>query len=195
MSEEGSVTLLLGRLRGGDPAASADATARLWGRYFGALVRLARTRLPGTVRRAADEEDIALSALDSFCRGEAAGRFPTLGDRDDLWRLLATITLRKVRDAIEHEWRQKRGAGRSGEGAEVLDELFARDPSPEVAAQFADLLGHLIARLGDDVLRRLAELKLLGHTEEEMAAALGISPRTVRRKLDLIRRLWEREVG
>jgi DNA-directed RNA polymerase specialized sigma24 family protein len=195
MSEEGSVTLLLGRLRGGDPAASADATARLWGRYFGALMRLARTRLPGAVRRAADEEDIALSALDSFCRGEAAGRFPTLEGRDDLWRLLATITLRKVRDAIEHEWRKKRGAGRAGGDATVLDELFTRDPSPEVAAQFADLLGHLIGLLDDDVMRRLAELKLLGHTEEEMAAALGVSPRTVRRKLDLIRRLWEREVG
>jgi DNA-directed RNA polymerase specialized sigma24 family protein len=195
MADEGSVTLLLTRLRGGDPAASADATARLWGRYFGALVRLARTRLPGTARRAADEEDIALSALDSFCRGEAAGRFPTLEGRDDLWRLLATITLRKVRDAIEYEGRQKRGAGRATGDATVLDELFAREPSPEVAAQFADLLGHLLGRLGDDVLRRLAGLKLLGHTEEEMAAELGVSPRTVRRKLDLVRRLWEREVG
>jgi DNA-directed RNA polymerase specialized sigma24 family protein len=195
MSNEGSVTLLLGRLRGGDAAASAEATARLWGRYFGALVRLARTRLPGTARRAADEEDIALSALDSFCRGEAAGRFPALEDRDDLWRLLATITLRKVRDVIEYEGRKKRGAGRAGEPAVVLDELLARDPPPEMAAQFADLLGHLVARLDDDVLRRLAELKLFGHTEEEMAAALGVSPRTVRRKLELIRRLWEHEVG
>jgi DNA-directed RNA polymerase specialized sigma24 family protein len=194
MSEEGSVTLLLGRLRAGDPAATADATARLWGRYFGALMRLARTRLPGAVRRAADEEDIALSALDSFCRGEAAGRFPTLEDRDDLWRLLATITLRKVRDAIEYEGRKKRSSGRKGEAAVVLDELLARDPSPEMAAQFADLLGHLIGRLDEEVLRKLAELKLFGHTEEEMAAELGVSPRTVRRKLDLIRRLWEHEV-
>jgi DNA-directed RNA polymerase specialized sigma24 family protein len=194
-SDEGSVTVLLGRLRGGDAAASADATARLWGRYFGALVRLARTRLPGTARRAADEEDIALSALDSFCRGEAAGRFPDLEGRDDLWRLLATITLRKVRDAIEYEGRKKRGSGRPGDAAVALDELFARDPSPEVAAQFADLLSHLIGRLDDGVMRRLAVLKLEGHTEEEMAAALGVSPRTVRRKLDLIRRLWEQEVG
>ena len=77
----------------------------------------------------------------------------------------------------------------------MLDELLARDPSPEMAAQFADLLGHLIGRLDEEVLRRLAELKLLGHTEEEMAAELGVSPRTVRRKLDLIRRLWEHEVG
>jgi DNA-directed RNA polymerase specialized sigma24 family protein len=195
MLDPGSVTLLLERLRAGDPEVSADATARLWARYFGALMELARKRLPGTARRAADEEDIALSALDSFCRGEAAGRFPDLGDRDALWRLLATITLRKVRDAIEYEGRKKRGAGRAGESTGVLDELLARDPSPEMAAQLADLLRHLIDRLGDEVMRRLAELKLQGHTEEEMAAELSVSPRTVRRKLELIRRLWEREVG
>jgi len=29
---------------------------------------------------------------------------------------------------------------------------------------------------------------------EEMAVELGVSPRTVRRKLELIRRMWEREV-
>jgi DNA-directed RNA polymerase specialized sigma24 family protein len=195
MLDPGSVTLLLERLRAGDPEASADATTRLWARYFGALMELARKRLPGTARRAADEEDIALSALDSFCRGEAAGRFPDLADRDALWRLLATITLRKVRDAIEYEGRKKRGAGRAGEGPGALDELFARDPSPELAAQVADLLGHLIGQLGDETMRRLAHLKLQGHTEEEMAAELGVSPRTVRRKLELIRRLWEREVG
>ncbi len=195
MPDEGSVTLLLGRLRAGDPAASADATARLWERYFDALVRLARARLPGAARRAADEEDIALSALDSFCRGEAAGRFPALGDRDDLWRVLATITLCKVRDAIEYEGRKKRGAGQPGRPAAVLDELFTREPSPDMVAQVADLIEHLIARLDDDVLRRLAALRVQGHTEEEMAEELGVSPRTVRRKLGLIRRLWEREVG
>jgi RNA polymerase sigma factor (sigma-70 family) len=195
MSDAGSVTLLLERLRAGDPAASADATARLWSRYFGALVRLARTRLPGSARRALDEEDIALSAFDSFCRGGAAGRFPDLDDRDDLWRVLATITLRKVSDTIRYEGRKKRGAGRPGDATGLLEELFTREPSPEMAAQLVDLVGHLLARLDDDVLRQLARLKVEGYTEEEMADQLGISPRTVRRKLDLIRRLWEREVG
>jgi len=195
MYDEGSVTLWLGRLRAGDAAASADAIQRLWARYFSALVRLARARLPRAARRAADEEDIALSALDSFCRGEAAGRFAALEDRDDLWRILVTITLRKVCDAIAHENRDKRGAGRTGAAASALDELLTREPSPEVAAQLSDLVEHLVGRLGDDLLRRLALLKVQGHTEEEIAAELGVSPRTVRRKLGLIRRLWEQEVG
>ncbi|HKI36771.1 MAG TPA: ECF-type sigma factor [Gemmataceae bacterium] len=188
------MTLLLERLRAGDPEASADATTRLWARYFSALMELARKRLPGNARRAADEEDIALSALDSFCRGEAAGRFPFLEDRDALWRLLATITLRKVSDVIEREGRKKRGSGRAPAGAGALDELLAHEPSPDMAAELADDLRHLIERLDDDKLRQLASLKIQGHTEEEMAVELGVSPRTVRRKLELIRRMWEREV-
>ena len=194
MSSDGSVTLLLARLRDGTPEGSADAASGL---------SAALLRRPGGAgasacrgpRRAADEEDIALSALDSLFRAEAAGRFPRLADRDALWRVLATITLRKVSDAIVHEGRQKRGAGRMPSRAVELDELFAHEPSPDMAAQLADLVAHLIERLGDDVLRRLALLKIQGHTEEEMAAALGVSPRTVRRKLDLVRRLWEREAG
>jgi len=195
MPSDGSVTLLLARLRDGSPETCADATARLWARYFGSLVELARTRLPGAARRAADEEDVALSALDSLFRGEAAGRFPRLDNREALWRVLATITLRKVHDAIAHEGRQKRGAGRTPASAVGLDAVLAHEPSPDMAAQLADLIGHLLERLGDDRLRRLALLKIEGHTEEEMAAKLGVSPRTVRRKLDLVRRLWEREVG
>ena len=48
-----------------------------------------------TCRRAADEEDVALSAFDSFCRGAEQGRFPQLDGRDDLWHLLVVITVRK----------------------------------------------------------------------------------------------------
>ena len=52
-------------------------------------------RRPGEARPAtasrdlpapADEEDVALSAFDSLCRGAVEGRFPRLDDRNDLWR-------------------------------------------------------------------------------------------------------------
>jgi hypothetical protein len=68
----------------------------LWERYFRRLVGLARPRLDNTARRAADEQDVALSALASVFRGVEEGRFPQLGDRDDLWRLLVTVTVRKA---------------------------------------------------------------------------------------------------
>src|SRR5262245_15997347 len=87
-----SVTAWIASLKAGN----AEAAEALWRRYFEALVRLARARLRGTSRAVADEEDAALSAFDSFCRGAACGRYPRLDDRDDLWRLLVVITERKA---------------------------------------------------------------------------------------------------
>ena len=77
----GSVTAWLDLLKTGDQ----EAAQQLWQRYFQSLVRLARSRLQARARAAADEEDVALSAFDTFCEGMAQGRFPDLADRDDLW--------------------------------------------------------------------------------------------------------------
>ena len=98
---EGSVTRWLHELVAGDQAAAQE----LWNRYFQRLVGLARSKLRGAPRRAADEEDVALSAFDSFCRGAEQGRFPRLDDRDNLWRLLVVITERKACDLVQHEGR------------------------------------------------------------------------------------------
>ena len=100
MRSSGSITRWLGQLKAG----AADAVEPLWERYFRRLVGLARARLQGTPRRAADEEDVALSAFDSFCRGAEQGRFPQLLDRDNLWRLLVTITARKAFRLAQHRF-------------------------------------------------------------------------------------------
>src|SRR5260370_2188908 len=97
MSTTTSVTEWIGQLKAGDQAAAE----RLWERYFRRLVGLAGKKLGGNRRRVADEEDVALSAFDSFCRGAGRGRFPLLSDRDDLWPLLLLITARKAADVQE----------------------------------------------------------------------------------------------
>src|ERR1700676_382215 len=107
MSMPGSVTHWVGQLKAGE----RDAAQQLWEAYFRRLVGLARKKLQGAKVRTADEEDVALSAFDSFCRGAEHGRFPQLGDRNDLWRLLVVITGRKAIDLIQKEGRQKRGGG------------------------------------------------------------------------------------
>jgi len=107
MSYAGSITVWIHRLQAGDP----HAAQQLWERYFRRLVGLARQKLRGIRRGAADEEDVALSALDSFCRAAAQGRFPDLHDRQGLWPLLVAITARKAIKLIQHERRQKRGGG------------------------------------------------------------------------------------
>jgi hypothetical protein len=45
------------------------------------------------------------------------------------------------------------------------------------------------------IWRSLARGKMKGYTTEELAAKLGCVPRTVERKLRLIRGLWKQEVG
>ncbi|HWE36490.1 MAG TPA: ECF-type sigma factor [Isosphaeraceae bacterium] len=197
MAEIDSVTCLLDGLKAGD----GDDIRRLWDRYFERLVHLAGARLPRNTRRVADEEDVALSAFRSFCERVGRGQFPRLADRNDLWRVLATITTRKAADALRHQWRQKRGGGRTlGESAlgdvddaTAMDRLVGREPTPEEVVRFADDCDRLLARLDDPSLRSIALLRLEGHTSDEIAAALNRSTRTVDRKLALIRAIWEKD--
>jgi DNA-directed RNA polymerase specialized sigma24 family protein len=86
-----------------------DAAQQLWDRYFPDLLRIARNRLRSIPKRMADEEDVALSALNSFFGAAQKGRFPDLADRDSLWRLLSRITQRKAVDVLRRHLAQKRG--------------------------------------------------------------------------------------
>jgi DNA-directed RNA polymerase specialized sigma24 family protein len=194
-----SDSILISRLKAGrDP----DAAQALWARYFDRLAALARGRLTERTRRVADEEDVALSAFDSFFRGVAAGRFPRLDDRDDLWQVLVVLTERKAIDRVRRATAGKRGGGEvrgdsafarpddSGPAA-GMDRLAGAEPDPEFAALFADECERLLRRLADPELCRLALLKLEGYTNEEIAAKLGRVVRSVQRKLETIRRIWE----
>jgi DNA-directed RNA polymerase specialized sigma24 family protein len=197
---ENSVTQWIGDLKAGD---RSEATRRLWERYFERLARLAQARLRATGRGQADGEDIALSVFDSFFRAAAAGRFPELGDRDDLWRLLVTITARKAHNRRRDEGRQKRGGGRVvDEGAlagadpmgdDFLAQVAGNEPTPEFAAMVTDEYRRLFGSLADESLRVVALLKLEGHSNEEIARSLGCGLRTGERKLEVIHKRWMAE--
>jgi DNA-directed RNA polymerase specialized sigma24 family protein len=186
------ITVWIGQLQAGDSAAARP----LWDRYFHRLVGLARKRLKDAPRRAADEEDVALSAFDSFCRNAEAGRFPDLTDRDGLWRVLATFTLRKAAHHVRDAARLKRGGGSGVEaGAELIAEVIGREPSPELAAEVAEECGRLLTALADPDLRQVALLRMDGYSVDEVADRVGCAPRSVKRKLSLIRGIWARESG
>jgi DNA-directed RNA polymerase specialized sigma24 family protein len=196
MPGKDSVTHWLGGLKAG----RRDDIERLWERYFHRLVRLAGARMPNHARRVFDEEDVALSAFRSFCDRAEQGQFPDLADRDELWRLLAFITARKVVGVIRHQTRRKRGGGLVvgesaviGDDGEGMAQFLTKEPTPEDAAQFADEYERLLAKLGDDTLRTIALRKLEGFSSAEIAAELGTSTRTVDRKVNLIRAIWDRE--
>jgi DNA-directed RNA polymerase specialized sigma24 family protein len=191
MTTRGSVTYWVEQLKAGDQA----ALQKVWERYFQRLVLFARKKLQGSPRRAADEEDVALSAFDSFYRGVKQDRFPRLADRNDLWQLLVVLTKRKAIALALRERRQKRGGGKAesqtagdyeSEEGQAFANLISRDPDPELAALVADECQRLLAKLESPELTRIAVLKMEGYTTEEIAVTLGRSVRTVERKLRLI---------
>ncbi len=187
MSSTGSVSHWLDLLRGGDDVAAQQ----LWERYFQRLVLLARERLRTAPRAMADEEDVALSAFDSFCRDAQRGRFPQLADRDDLWRLLMTITAQKGFDHVRREQARKRGGGQARvDDDEVLAQVVGREPTPELAAQVAEECRRLLDALPDPELRQIAVCKLEGYTNAEIAGRLGTVEKTVQRRLGVIRKEW-----
>jgi DNA-directed RNA polymerase specialized sigma24 family protein len=183
-----------------------SAAEKLWQRYFEQMVQLARRRLEGAVRAAADEEDVALSAFKSFCLGAREGRYPRLGDRNSLWSLLVAITAHKSTDLIRRENRKKRGGtGVQGSDREAsqqpmsavqLSNIIQQQPTPEFATQIGEQFKLLLAKLDradDPDLMRIAQAKMLGESTTEVAQQLGCVRRTVERKILLIRRIWERE--
>ena len=118
----GSITHWLGALKAGDLAAAQP----LWEHYFQRLVRLARQKLRAGHRSAAPTPTRRMppcTVFDSFCDGAARGRFPQLVNRDNLWRLLVTMTACKVTDHARRHGRQKRGGG-----GRILDEAALDGP-------------------------------------------------------------------
>jgi DNA-directed RNA polymerase specialized sigma24 family protein len=186
MSAEHSVSHWLALLKEGDSLAAQ----KLWERYFHRLVGLARLKLQDSPRRAADQEDVALSAFASFCAGAEHGRFPLLDDRDDLWRLLVVVTARKASHHLRSEGQKKRGSGAVPEDV-VLEEVVGREPTPEFAAQVADECRQLLGRLADADLEKVAVAKMEGYSNGEIAGRFGCAARTIERKLQLIRDIWQ----
>jgi DNA-directed RNA polymerase specialized sigma24 family protein len=194
MPSPGSVTVWIAALKAGD----AQAAQQLWNSYYQKLVCQARRKPLGRPRAVADEQDVALSAFDSFCRGAAQDRFPRLDDRDDLWQLLMLLTARKANRLLKHERRQKRGGGLVRHFSALADErdvvtIMGPEPTPAFAAQLAEEFRARLDALGNAELRAMALAKMEGYTNDEIAARLGVVERTVARRLRLIRKLWAAE--
>jgi DNA-directed RNA polymerase specialized sigma24 family protein len=196
MESGGSVTHWLRQLQAGEQQAAQG----LWERYFHRLVGLARAKLRSRRPVGADEEDVALSAFDSFCRAAEQGRFPQVMDRNDLWRVLMLITARKALRLMRDEERLKRGGAGSGprhraattEEAD-LERVIGSEPSPDFAAQVAEECERLLRSLANKELEKVALMKMDGYSNDEIATQLDCAPRSVGRKLQLIRGIWENE--
>ena len=193
MKNEPSATALISKLRNGDE----EAARLIWDRFFAQLITLTRSRLQTSSRAMSDEEDIVLSAMKSFCIGMRNGRFPELSNRESLWRLLLTITLRKIADKQNYDRRGKRDVEKqqlnsspdADQNAEV--NLFvSREPNPEIAAECAEQISRLLESLENEDLKKVAIMKMEGYTNIEVANDIQCSLTSIERKLRTIRSIW-----
>ena len=180
------------------------AAAELWERYFNRLLLLARKKLSTGPRRIADEEDVAISAFHSFCRGAGKKQFDRLEDRGDLWQVLAMITARKAIRQTQRERAKKRGGDQvHGESIFLqfentdapagIAQLASEGPDPQFQSIVDEEFSRLLDQLESQDLREIALWKLEGFTNDEIAEKIGRNVRTVERKLNLIRMQWSQE--
>jgi DNA-directed RNA polymerase specialized sigma24 family protein len=160
-----------------------------------------------------DEDDIAQSVFIALCHGADAGRLQSLASRDDLWWFLLAVTRQKIISHLRCDAALKRGSGRvetvgsfeafCDEDAELDEDgvrgrfhaLVSNEPTPDFLVMLEEEHQRLLNLLRDDQLRSVAVWRIEGYSTDEIAAKLQIAPRSVTRKLNLIRRTWANEVG
>lgn len=192
-------TQALQGIRSGNPAAFGIVVDK----YFLRIARAAEKRINESKRRVSDGEDIAASVFESLWKRSERGLFqePDLNDADQLWNYLCRLMRSKVTDHMRREQAAKRGGGDvRGESVFLVrgaEEGYLEVPapgcfSPDELAEFFEQQQRLLGALDDDRLREIATLRLEGHEIAEIAQTVQLSDRSVKRKLSVIRDVWQK---
>lgn len=192
---EGTLTGFFIRLQAGEQSAARG----LWEHFCPRLTGLAQRVFRERPDRFPEAEEAALSAFASFCTAAQHGRIDGDVDRDSLWRLLKTFTVRKVACQVERDATAKRGGGRV-----IPESVWAgnTDHAGSLDAAFGCILTRdfdinceeLLARLPDADLKTIALAKLMGYTNRDLAQRFDCTERRIERKLHAIRLAWENEI-
>jgi DNA-directed RNA polymerase specialized sigma24 family protein len=121
------------------------------------------------------------------------GSFNEVRNRDELWKLLVTITLNKTRMLARRELCSKRDVRRDvhvdQDENRILEQMDQHSPDPAEAAILADEAQRRLALLSPD-LRQIAYRKLEGMPNEAIAETDQCTVRTIERKVAKICQLW-----
>lgn len=169
------------QVRAGD-AAAADA---LFVKYAEQLARLAERQLSARVARRVTGEDVVQSVFRTFFVRVERGEFQ-IDSSDQLWKLLVQITLRKSAEQGRLHTAAMRDGRLEEVGSAIMSALIARQPEVAEAQLLNEEIDRAICNLPAQqhlAYRRLLELRLAGHANDEIADQMGISRRTVERML------------
>ena len=197
MEDDPSIELLA-RWRAGDSRAEDE----LFSRYTSQLIAMARRHISAQFARRFDAEDIVQSAYRCFYAAARADKV-VLGRSGDLWRLLATITLRRVSNRIDYDGAIIRSVRKEqtfgGESSlSALGAAVARTPSPSEAIAVIEELELVLKGLAPHH-REMFELRLQGYRFLEIAETVDRSERLVRRVVgdvkDRLKRRYSQHSG
>lgn len=181
-----NVLALLKDWQAGDEGAARE----IFERYSRRLTAVAQKHLSDRLAKRLDGEDIVQSVFRTFFARSARGEFQ-VNATGDLWQLLVTITLAKVRSQARRHTASKRDvSAEAGDERAWLSQIVSADPSPEDAAILVDSIEAALAGLPATYSEILSQ-RLRGETRSDIAAQLGISRQTVYRALALIRERLE----
>lgn len=161
-----------------------ELAAALLSKYGASLIALATSRLSARLGRRIDAEDVTQSVYRTFFRRLSAGEFQ-LDEWHDLWRLLYVLTVRRICREAEQANTQKRNQARELD-LEASAEVLSKEPSPEHALLFEEVIDGLLAALPEED-RSIVEARLAGLTHEEIKSEQGVSLATIGRKLRQVR--------
>jgi RNA polymerase sigma factor (sigma-70 family) len=168
---------LLRRLAGGQETA-ADI---LYRRYADRIRALARARLPDHVHARLDPDDVVQSVFRAFFESARRGLYQ-VPDGESLWRLLAVVTVNKVRSLYAYHAAARRDA-RATVGWGGDETSPTTDPESDLMElAVRDVLEQLPA-----AERTAVELRLEGYEVAEIATRTGRSKRSVERSLQKAR--------
>ena len=167
--------------------------------HYERLVQFAKKRIGDFPLRTFDEEDVALSAMNSLFNCLRENRFEAQNSIE-LWQILITITKNKLINRREREHAQKRGGGKvrgdsiwtqTGENNLFHEQPDTKQPmTPDAQVELLETTDMLFQRLEDDKTREIARLLLEGYRINDIAEKLNCVRRTIERKIVRIRELW-----
>jgi RNA polymerase sigma factor (sigma-70 family) len=172
MDKPSSDRELIVAYRAGDP----QAATQLFDRYHSRLITLIRSQRGPLLKSVEESTDIAQSTLSRLFI-QLQEKSEPVEPTHDLWPLLATIAINKIRNRGKFWQRERRDAVRIGLLDDSMDPL-EHGPTPEDTALVDEIIEKLLAEFSE---RRQQIIKLIleGRMVREIAAEVEVSERTI----------------
>lgn len=184
-AQHGDLTLLSLFRSGPGRSVREDAAAVFVQRYMEKLTSLVERNLSDRFRGRVDAGDVVQDVLASWFRGVGQRRIRP-NTPNEIWPLIVTITLFKVRKRIRRETAEIRDVRRTVVTDTDWDLEDIRDPGPEEVKDVEDLIENVCSTLPEN-LRQVFQWTLEDCSVREIASRLDRSTKTIRAYMKRVR--------